>query len=371
MQRTMVYLDTDAEFVENAKTGYLDFKGTAITEGRHNKVWYDRAELEAGEIGGAYRMMADHSHSVWDVIGKVNKVEFSEAVELPSGDEVPGWIFEADVRDDKAIPKVKADLWRGVSVGVWADIVKNEDEDAPEERRLLAKNLQLDHIGFVTDPADKNAGLTKIVNSLLSPNEVHEEETKMSDEEPAEEVPEEVTEIAGEAAEVEVLEEVAESEEPASTDETGSDESVEEETETPEAEELVEENIETDLEAELKALKEQLAAYEDAEAKRQADLAAEEETRRVGLIESIVAMDKTAKPETFEDVDAEALQKVHDFMANKTMPASKGVIDTKENVVSQAPRKGGDRIKQLFGELPENKALEILIETVMTRKLHD
>ena len=187
----------------------------------------------------------------------------------------------------------------------------------------------------------------------------------MSETEAPEPEPDESSETAeGEAA---VQVEQAESADSTIAEaEMESDESVEAEEPT---EEMVEE-VDT-RDAEIAELKAQLAALKEAEEKRQAEQAAETEAKRQGLVEAMVEMQPGTKSEDFEGVDAAALQRVHDFMTAQTVKPpvpSKGVAPTKEKPISQAPPKVNDRIKQLFGELPNHEALKLLIETVLERK---
>lgn len=191
--RAELYLDADSMELEE-----FDYKGdkalkvtgVALTEGEWNKVWFGADEIKKGvqrlcpeNACRNLQLRANHSKSVWDIVGSVKKFEYDESISMSDGSTKAGIRFESEVRLKEAVERVEKDLWGPVSVGVWADLhrveTNEEDEDGGKKTRIEARNLDFEHLAWVTNPACKDAGLQKVLNSMDS-EETQQEEIKVS-----------------------------------------------------------------------------------------------------------------------------------------------------------------------------------------------
>jgi len=182
-EHIQMYLESpNIELEESKYAGEdaLKVRGIAITEGTWNGVEFSKEELKKGveslcpgNVCKTLQLRANHSRDVWDIVGKVNNFTYSDTILVGenAGPVKSGIIFEAEVRLEKAVERVKKDLWGPVSVGVWADlhridVPKENSEDGEMETKILAKNLEFEHLAWVTSPACKDANSTNVLNNL-------------------------------------------------------------------------------------------------------------------------------------------------------------------------------------------------------------
>jgi len=182
---------------ENPDLKGLKIGGVAITVGKHNEVNYTEEELKAITpmfIGKQLR--ADHSESIFDVLGKVTNTYWDEWQD-EDGDQ-KGIKFEAIVTNEQVAKNIKMGVADGFSSAFGVkDIIKIDGE-------MYAKGLIPKELSHVCEPADERSRLTELYNSkqldiyLKNSEEKDMVETKKLQEEPVavapvEDAPVEVT----------------------------------------------------------------------------------------------------------------------------------------------------------------------------------
>jgi hypothetical protein len=156
----------------------LRVRGIALTEGEWNKIWFSEDALRKGveklcpgTVCHKLQLRANHTKDVWDIVGLVNEFRFDPAVNTEK--EVKSGIrFEAEIRLKEAVERVNKGLWGPVSVGVYGDLHRvkveesgGEDEEGPKYR-IEARNLDFEHLAWVTSAGCKDAKMTEILNHL-------------------------------------------------------------------------------------------------------------------------------------------------------------------------------------------------------------
>jgi len=132
----------------------LKIRGVALREGTWNGLFYPREELRkaAADLQGK-PLMIDHSDSVRDLVGRVTKTWYNEAIN--------GIEFEAEILDEEIARKVIEGLISGVSVGVIVDRVK-------EGNNLIARNYEFKELSLVLVPACTDCHIKEVDTSEIS-----------------------------------------------------------------------------------------------------------------------------------------------------------------------------------------------------------
>jgi len=176
---------------ENPELKGLNISGVAITVGKHNDVNYTKEELQAvvPQFMGK-QLRADHSTSIFDVIGKVTN-SYWDAWHDSEGNQ-EGIKFDAIVTNEQVARNIKMGVTDGFSAGFGVDkIVKKKGE-------LYASGLTPLELSHVCEPADERSRLTELYNSkqvsaylekIKEEDTMVEEEKKLQDEVPAAEAP--------------------------------------------------------------------------------------------------------------------------------------------------------------------------------------
>jgi len=175
---------------ENPNLKGLKIGGVAITVGKHNNVNYTKEELEpitSNFIGKQLR--ADHSESIFDVLGKVTNSYWDQWEDQDGEQE--GIKFEAIVTNEQVAKNIEMGVADGFSSAFGVqDIVKKGGE-------LYAKGLIPKELSHVCEPADERSRLTELYNSKqlnaylqkLTEEDKMVEKVKLQDEAPAETKP--------------------------------------------------------------------------------------------------------------------------------------------------------------------------------------
>lgn len=180
--RAIMYLDSQETVLEEFEyrgEPALKVKGIALTEGEWNKVWFNHTHLKEGveklcpeNVCTMLQLRANHSKDVWDIVGVVNNFVYDPRIKVKSGEVKRGIRYAAEVRLTEAVERVVKGLWGPVSVGVWGDLHRvdtgEKDEDENPIYRVEARNLEFEHLAWVTNPACKDAGLTEVLNQMES-----------------------------------------------------------------------------------------------------------------------------------------------------------------------------------------------------------